>query len=133
MNGKIELLDGKYHVINNNGMLSTFRYGSPWESMDRNLIGNGFVLSLVQKIEDLQDILLEENHYDGIDSGLKPHECMQCGSVSKVTESKARLNKIYKRRKCNHCGYMWSNVEIRKHDHDALLVMQERLKKDDTR
>lgn len=133
MSKKIELCDGKYSVINNNGILKTFRYGGSWDSMDYDLIGNSFVLALIHKIEDLQDMLFEENHYESVDSGLKPHECMLCGSVSKIIESKARLNKIYKRRKCNNCGSMWSNVEIRKHDHDALLIMQEQLKKDKTK
>lgn len=54
---KIELEDGKYAVINENGRLRTFRHGEPWPGMDNYLVGMGFVLALVQEIEELRDKL----------------------------------------------------------------------------
>ena len=47
---KISLCDGKYHVENHNGTLRTFRHGEPWYAKDEALIGDGFVLALVQEI-----------------------------------------------------------------------------------
>ena len=55
MNNKwIELKEGKYHVKNNNGIMNTKRNGEAWSEMDNNLIGSSFTLSLVEKIEYLQ-------------------------------------------------------------------------------
>ena len=54
-NKMIKLYDGKYGVINNNGTLEIYRNGERWEAKEKDYIGDGFVLSLVQKIEDLID------------------------------------------------------------------------------
>lgn len=52
--GYISLYDDKYGVINNNGSLEIYRYRERWEQKEKNYIGDGFVLALVQKIENLQ-------------------------------------------------------------------------------
>ena len=51
---KIDLLDGKYTVIHNNGNnFKALRYGEEW----RDLAGDGLVLALVQRIEELEEKL----------------------------------------------------------------------------
>ena len=69
----IDLYDGKYSVENkNNGRLEIYRYHKRWPEKERDYIGDGLVLSLVQKIESQQDYIkeLEELRmilYDKID------------------------------------------------------------------
>lgn len=53
----IDLYDGKYGVINNNGILKIFRHRERWEEKEKDYVGDGFVLSLVEKIEELQEKL----------------------------------------------------------------------------
>lgn len=49
---RIDLLDGKYTVIHDNGAdLRALRYGEHW----LNLSGNGLVLAMTQEIEDLRE------------------------------------------------------------------------------
>lgn len=55
MDGVIVTGDRKYETHNNNGRLTVLRNGQPWE---RNLIGDGYVLSLVQRIEELEEQML---------------------------------------------------------------------------
>lgn len=50
---KINLEDGKYTVINDNGRLQLRRYGSATGMMD-SYAHSGFVLALVQRIEALE-------------------------------------------------------------------------------
>lgn len=50
----IKLEDGKYTVHHNNGRIEVDRYSDPnW----RNCTGDGFVLALIQKIEDLHETI----------------------------------------------------------------------------
>lgn len=53
----IDLHDGKYtYVINDDGHNQhALRYGEPW----RDLVGDGFVLAMAQKIEELESGLVE--------------------------------------------------------------------------
>ena len=52
MTYRITLLDGKYTVQHDNGTnFKALRYGQEW----RDLTGDGLVLALVQKIEDLEE------------------------------------------------------------------------------
>jgi hypothetical protein len=59
---KIELYDGKYTIIYNQGSngqnhkFEALRYGEPW----RDLTGDGLILALVQKIIDLQEAIYQE-------------------------------------------------------------------------
>lgn len=55
---RINLYDGKYSVENNNGILTVYRNGEIWDR--RDLIGDGFVLALVQEIEKLKEDLQHE-------------------------------------------------------------------------
>lgn len=66
----IVLLDGKYSVVNENGILTAFRYGESWPEKSHDLIGDGFVLALVGQIEELRSQV-------GV---LKKHDviCMSC-------------------------------------------------------
>ena len=51
----IVLCDGKYEVIHDGkGTLNIYRNGEEWPAKTNDVIGDGFVLALVQKIEDLQ-------------------------------------------------------------------------------
>ena len=48
---RIELLDGKYTVIHNNGVgFQALRHGEPW----RSLTGDGLVFAMAQEIERLR-------------------------------------------------------------------------------
>lgn len=51
----IELYDGKYCVQNDKGLLKIYRNGQSWKIKEEQMIGDSFVLALVQKIEDLQN------------------------------------------------------------------------------
>ena len=49
---KIDLLDGKYTIQHDNGTnFKALRYGEEW----RDLTGDGLMLALVEKIEELQE------------------------------------------------------------------------------
>lgn len=51
---KIILEDGKYTVLHENGInLRALRHGEPW----RELTGDGLVLAMAQRIEELQEQL----------------------------------------------------------------------------
>jgi hypothetical protein len=48
---KIDLSDGKYtYVRNEDASQHALRYGEPW----RDLTGDGFILAMAQKIEELE-------------------------------------------------------------------------------
>lgn len=49
---RTELEGGKYTVLNNNGVITALRYGKPWRD---DLVGDGLVLALVQRIEELEE------------------------------------------------------------------------------
>jgi hypothetical protein len=49
----IDIYDGKYTVINHNGILEVLRYKEPWIPKGSKYIGDGFVLALVQELEEL--------------------------------------------------------------------------------
>lgn len=51
----VELDNGKYTYINDNGRQSALRHGEEWPA--QNLVGNGFVYSMGQKIFELQEHL----------------------------------------------------------------------------
>ena len=63
----ISLYDGKYQVKNNNGSLEVYRHGERWHEKEKQLIGDGFVLALVQEIEKLKEELEYTHRYDGDD------------------------------------------------------------------
>ena len=50
----ITLYAGKYHVKNNNGILEVYRHGERWPEKEKQLIGDGFVLALVQALETMK-------------------------------------------------------------------------------
>lgn len=51
---EIVYTDGKkYKTVNNNGVLTVYRHEELW--MNRELIGNKYVLSLVQRIIELEE------------------------------------------------------------------------------
>ncbi len=56
MNGIIVTGSGKYRTENNNGILKVYRNDKEW---DRNLIGDKYILSLVERIEELERMLGE--------------------------------------------------------------------------
>jgi hypothetical protein len=49
--------DYKYKTVNDNGKLLVWRNGERWYDKENDLVGDGYVLSLVQKIEDLQEYI----------------------------------------------------------------------------
>jgi hypothetical protein len=52
---EIQLENGKYTVVNDNGKLSALWYEQPW----RDLTGDGLILAMVHEIHDLQTKLKE--------------------------------------------------------------------------
>jgi hypothetical protein len=50
MNKRIELYDGKYTYINDEQGQRALRHGEPW----RDLVGDGLVLAMAQRIEELE-------------------------------------------------------------------------------
>lgn len=54
---EISICDGKYLVTNENGIITVKRHGEDWARND--LVGDGFVLALVQEIERLRTELSE--------------------------------------------------------------------------
>lgn len=48
-----KLADGKYTVINNNGLLQILRHGEDWPGGDK-LRHSGMVLAMAQRIEELE-------------------------------------------------------------------------------
>jgi hypothetical protein len=54
-----DLGDGKYTILNDNGILTALRYGEPWRKED--LVGDGLMLALVQQIEMLECVIHERN------------------------------------------------------------------------
>jgi len=54
---KFHTYDGKYTTTNDNGKLRVYRHDKECKKVWRedDLIGDGYVLSLVQRIEDLED------------------------------------------------------------------------------
>ena len=53
---EVSVLDGKYTIIlPQDGGLHALRYGEKW----RDLCGDGMVLALAQRIEELEETLLE--------------------------------------------------------------------------
>lgn len=59
----IQLYDGKYSVKNNNGILEVYRHGERWPEKEKQLIGDGFVLSLVQQIEKMKELGKDAANY----------------------------------------------------------------------
>jgi len=63
----ISLYDGKYQVKNNNGVLEVYRHGERWPEKEKQLIGDGFVLALVQALEKMKEELEYVHRYDNDD------------------------------------------------------------------
>src|SRR5574343_476489 len=59
----IQLYDGKYSVKNNNGILEVYRHGERCPEKEKQLIGDGFVLSLVQQIEKMKELGKDAANY----------------------------------------------------------------------
>lgn len=56
MKTEITVGDGKYTLVHNNGAhFHCLRYGEVW----RDLVGDGMVLALVQRIEELEEQVAE--------------------------------------------------------------------------
>ena len=75
----IPLYDGKYQVKNNNGILEVYRHGERWPEKEKQLIGDAFVLSLVQKIEELQEELKQVHKHDSDDDS----RCFQPNGIKR--------------------------------------------------
>ena len=60
MEREIVTCGGKYRTVNSDGVLKVYRYEKttePWRKAD--LVGDGYILSLVQRIEELEDEISE--------------------------------------------------------------------------
>lgn len=67
----IVLENGKYTIVNEDGILEVLRYDMPWRKDD--LVGDGLVLSMVQEIETLmhqRDVLIDAIENMGKSVGL---------------------------------------------------------------
>jgi len=66
MDMKVEV-SSKYTVLFDDGRLSATRNGEPW----RNLVGDGLVLSMAQRIEELEDFVHQAClHLSGFDGSM---------------------------------------------------------------
>jgi hypothetical protein len=54
---EVELENGKYKVINDNGVLTAKRHGEDWPAADSSLCGDKLSLAMMHKIEQQQEIL----------------------------------------------------------------------------
>jgi hypothetical protein len=96
----ISTCDGKYKTENNNGILTVLRHNKPW---DRNFKGDSYVLSLVQKIEDIEEEKMEllrklypskwhdvNEYYEAPEVEWKGYHnlrnCPFCGGIARVEE-----------------------------------------------
>jgi hypothetical protein len=80
--------DGKYTVINNNGILTALRHGEPW---DRNLTGDNLIYWMLIEVDTLKqqrDELLEAlrpfANY-ACDEPCKCHNCQARSVIAKAT------------------------------------------------
>lgn len=64
---KIEIStdDGKYHTVFDNGKMTVNRHGKPW----RDTTGDGYILSLVQRIDQLQVVWHEPSEPPQLERG----------------------------------------------------------------
>lgn len=53
----MKLYDGKYEVRQINGLIQTKRNGEEWKVMNDSLVGNGFVLDIIQELEEKEKII----------------------------------------------------------------------------
>lgn len=60
--------DGKYTIHHDNGNLTLLRHGDTWPAAD-DLRHSGVVLSLVQRIEELEDLLQAAYQPDDLQPG----------------------------------------------------------------
>jgi Lar family restriction alleviation protein len=120
---RISTCDGKYLTENNNGILTVLRHGKPW---NRNFNGDGYVLSLVQRIEELEEKNLEligklhptkwfdVNEYYREPTKIK--SCPFCESRAKVEElqdcTDNTLSYIVRCEKCNAETAEFTNSEM---------------------
>ena len=54
---KIDLADNKYAVAWEDGKFFVWRHHERWPEKEKELIGDGFVLALLQKVEDQQEMI----------------------------------------------------------------------------
>lgn len=58
---KIELRKGKYtYIVHADGSNEVLRYGEQW----RDTTGDGFILAMAQRIEELEEEIIERNELD---------------------------------------------------------------------
>ncbi len=87
---KIDLNDGKYTVIHENGVnLHALRHGKPW----RDLPGDGLILSLVQRVEELEELCAEAYQVVGI----LAVECGRFGAddTDKILDNLSQLKMLH--------------------------------------
>lgn len=51
---------GEYTVVNDNGIMTAYRYGREWPAKTQALIGDGLVLALVQEVDRLRTHMQQE-------------------------------------------------------------------------
>lgn len=85
---QMDFADGKYTVINNNGILTALRHGEPW---CRDLVGDNLVaamlnkaLELHQQREELAKALQAYVDNDQVDAHLNPRKRMALEVIAKV-------------------------------------------------
>lgn len=54
------LYDGKYTVYHDNGILKVDRYRTSWPEGNELVNGCGLILSMIQRIEELEDKLTKQ-------------------------------------------------------------------------
>ena len=79
----------KYEITNTNGILSVTRNGEFW---DRNLVGDKFVLALVQRIEELETKTKEQKRDVEFIRRILNHTFMREELLDYVNEFKTQRN-----------------------------------------
>jgi hypothetical protein len=113
---KIELEGGKYTVIHDNGAnLHALRHGEPW----RELVGDGLVLAMAQRIEDLEVLSVERVMLDVVPGLEGMGEEVYAKSVDDVEAKLGALGDQIE-------DLQSSNSELRDRKNSIVVLMQQR-------
>jgi len=100
MPDKIKLVGDEYEVIDSNGIVIVYKHGQIDYRRTDDVIGNDFVLSLVQTIETL----LEKTNPQ--QSTSKNKYCVEQGHNMYLVWQKDNGESVYGDHKCSRCGYV---------------------------
>lgn len=130
MDGKlIVLCDGKYGVINHNGRLEIHRHHKRWKEKEVSYIGDGFVLALVHKIEELEARLSEKYKEEKV-SDCSGCEYMDGDCISNFAKCNIYSDKRYVDKKQEVAENAWNthNDPVKEEMLEALISVVRTIK-----